>query len=83
MNWTKITPIGDRPCATESCDRSARWHGEHGGIGSDYCSECRDSIDEAAVLAAARGVLAFDWSDCDSDAVAAIDRLRRAVAAME
>lgn len=35
---------------------------------------------EKEVVSAARDVVAFDWSDNDADAVAAIDRLRKAVA---
>jgi len=80
MNWTRIVPIGDGKCATEGCSRSARWHGAAGDVGSDYCSECRDSIDVSEIVAAARGVIWFDWSDSDADAVAAIERLRKAVA---
>jgi hypothetical protein len=33
----------------------------------------------SAIVAAAVAVVAFDWSDNDADAVAAIDRLREAV----
>lgn len=79
MKWTRISPRGDRPCATDGCMRSAQWHGEAGGVGSEYCSTCRDGIDDMAVRDAARGVLSFDWSDNDPDAVAAIERLRAAM----
>lgn len=46
------------------------WIGEAG--------ECRDIIDRGELIAAARAVVAFDWSDNDPDAVAAIERLRHA-----
>lgn len=51
MNWTRISPIGDRKCTTANCERSARWHMESGGVGSDYCSRCRDAIDGASLEA--------------------------------
>lgn len=35
---------------------------------------------ENDMVSAAREVVSFDWSDNDADAVAAIDRLRKAVA---
>lgn len=79
MRWTRISPIGDRMCATETCDKSAKWSGEVDDVASDYCSDCRDIIDHGELMAAARAVVAFDWSDNDADAVAAIERLRREV----
>lgn len=79
MKWSRISPIGDVKCTTANCGRSARWHFEAGGVGSDYCSECRDAIYAQNIEVAARAVVAFDWSDNDADAVEAIDRLRRAV----
>ena len=79
MRWTRISPVGSRKCCTATCMSSARWRGEAGDVASDYCSECRDVIDHGELMAAARAVVAFDWSDSDADAVAAIDRLRRAV----
>lgn len=43
-------------------------------------AELGHQIDRAnAMESAARAVLAFDWSDSDADAVAAIERLRAAV----
>jgi hypothetical protein len=83
MRWSKISPIGDRICASANCSRSARWHGEAGAVGSVYCSACREAIAAAEIEAAAHAVVAFDWSDNDADAVAAIERLRRAVIAIE
>jgi len=79
MHWTRITPYDAKRCATENCDRSALWHGEAGGIGSDYCPSCRDAVDAWNLREAALGVLKFDWSDNDADAVAAIAKLRTAV----
>ena len=79
MKWTRISPVGDRKCATATCMSSARWRGEAGNIASDYCSECRDIIDYGELMAAARAVLAFDWSDSDADAASAIERLRKVV----
>ena len=79
MRWTRLTPIGGKKCATATCLNSARWHAESGGVGSDYCAECREMIDGAILLDAAREVVEFDWSDNDPDAVAAIDRLRTIV----
>jgi hypothetical protein len=52
---------------------------EAGGVGSGYCSECRDNIVEDELRRAALAVVAYDWSDNDADAVAAIERLRQAV----
>lgn len=80
MKWTRISPFGDRQCATANCDRSASWHGEAGEVGSDYCAGCRDAVDAWNLREAALRVLKFDWSDNDADAVAAINDLRRAVA---
>lgn len=80
MHWVRITPIGDRKCATAECHRSARWTGTAGDVSSDYCAECRDSIDVMSIVNAADRVLGFDWSDCDRDAVEAVDALRQAVA---
>jgi hypothetical protein len=77
MRWTRAH---GSHCASANCSRTARWHGTAGDVGSDYCSECRDAIDCSEIEAAAREVLAFDWSDSDSDTAAAIDRLRKAVA---
>jgi len=79
MRWTRISPVGDRKCTTATCLNSAKWRGEAGGVSSDYCSDCRDAIDHGEIMAAARAVVAFDWSDNDAGAVAAIERLRRAV----
>ncbi len=79
MQWSRISPIGNLKCASENCQHSARWYGEAGGIGSSWCSTCRDAIDEAELRDAAKAVVAFDWSDSDADAVAAIERLRQAV----
>lgn len=79
MKWTRISPIGDRKCATATCIASARWRGETGGAASDYCSDCRDIIDHGELMAAARAVVAYDVSDNDDDFVAAVARLRRAV----
>lgn len=79
MNWSRITPIGDKPCATDDCTRSARWHGVAGGVGSDYCDECRVSIDIANLLRAAQKVVYWDWSDCDDEPRRDIENLRRAV----
>lgn len=79
MHWTRITPRGDRMCASQGCGQLAKWHGQAGEVGSDYCSTCRDAIDDIDLRAAAAAVVAFDWSDNDADAVAAIDRLRRVV----
>mgnify|MGYP000848334185 CR=1 FL=1 len=79
MRWSRITPIGNKKCATAECNRSARWHGVSGDVGSDWCAECRDSIDVMSMVEAADKVLGFDWSDCDSDAFAAIQELQRAV----
>jgi len=79
MRWTRISPLGDRTCVSANCSRTARWHGERGGVGSDWCSECRDAITAAEIERAARAVVAFDWSDNDADAVAAIERLREAL----
>ena len=81
MEWTRITPIGDRKCATAECNRSARWHGVSGDVGSDYCSECRDSIAVSCIVSAADRVLGYDWSDCDSDVISAMDALEDAVRA--
>lgn len=79
MRWTRISPIGDRKCCSEGCINSARWRGESGGVSSDYCSDCRDTIDHGELMAAARAVVAYDWSDNDPEPAAAIERLRRAV----
>lgn len=80
MDWSRITPIGDRRCATDLCTRPAKWHGEAGGVGSDYCSECRESIDVDEIVRAAKAVLEWDWSDCDDEPKRDIEKLRRAVA---
>lgn len=79
MQWYRISPYGDRKCASDACCRSARWHLTAGDVGSDYCSECRDRIDDDEVRAAASAVVEFDWSENDADAVAAIERLRNAL----
>ena len=79
MHWSRITPIGERPCATDACIRSARWHATSGDVGSDYCYECRNSIDTIALISAVRAVIAFDWSDNDADAVESVNHLRRVV----
>lgn len=79
MQWSRITPIGQRQCATEGCVRSAKWHGVAGDVGSDYCGECRESIDVAEVVSAARAVLRWDWSDCDDEPERDVERLRKAV----
>ena len=83
MQWSRISPIGARMCASENCSRSARWNMTAGDVGSDYCSQCKDEINSAEVEAAAHAVVAFDWSDNDPDAVAAFERLRRAVNVIE
>lgn len=79
MRWTRLNPRGDS-CCSENCMRTAKWRGESNGgeVASYWCSECRDAIDMAELEIAARAVVAFDWSDNDADAVAAIERLRRA-----
>lgn len=79
MRWSRISPVGNMKCASANCLSSARWHGEAGDTGSYWCSTCRDSIDEAELRDAAKSVVSFDWSDSDTDAAAAIDRLRQAV----
>lgn len=79
MEWSRLSPVGGSKCASAECSRSARWHLEAGGVGSDYCSECRELIYVNELERAAGAVLAFDWSDNDADAVAAIDNLRRVV----
>jgi hypothetical protein len=79
MRWTRLAVRGDRRCATATCCSSASWSGEAGDVASDYCSECKDVIDQGELVVAARAVVAFDWSDNDQDAVSAIDRLRRAL----
>ena len=79
MQWTRISPRGNTRCASDGCPQSAKWHAEAGGVGSDYCSGCRDSIIEDELRRAAIAVVAYDWSDSDADAVAAIERLRQAV----
>jgi hypothetical protein len=56
MQWSRITPIGNKRCATDGCSRSAKWHGTAGDVGSDYCGECRESIDVAEVMRAAKEV---------------------------
>lgn len=79
MLWTRIRPYGARSCASANCGRPALWHGEDGDVGSDYCPLCRDTIDADNLRRAAIAVVAFDWSDNDADAVAAIADLRKAV----
>lgn len=32
-------------CTTENCGGQPTWRLESGGIGSDYCSGCKDNID--------------------------------------
>lgn len=46
VQWSRISPWGDRSCTTEGCLSSARWHMVAGDIGSDYCNDCRGLIDE-------------------------------------
>ncbi len=77
MQWTRIIPRGDS-CATDRCLGTAKWKMESGGVGSVYCSECRDNIVEDELRRAALAVVSYDWSDNDADAVAAIERLRQA-----
>lgn len=79
MEWTRLSPIGEFECASANCCSSARWHGVRGDVGSYFCSACKDSIDDLELRSAAKAVLAFDWSDNDADAVAAIERLRKAL----
>lgn len=79
MKWSRISPYGKRKCCSDGCGMSALWHGEAGGVGSDYCPTCREIIDSGDLLKAAEAVVAFDWSDNDADAVAAIERLREIV----
>lgn len=33
-------------CASVGCGSRAIWHFESGGVGSDYCDQCRDRIDD-------------------------------------
>jgi len=49
MQWARITPFGDRQCASQNCGRSARWHFQRGDIGSDYCSTCREAIEHESI----------------------------------
>lgn len=77
--WSLIHSTGRRPCATNGCGRQAKWHGDAGGIGSDFCSVCQSAILSSEIIRAARGVIAFDWTDSDAGRAAAIDRLRKAV----
>lgn len=77
--WTRLPYLGERKCATSCCTRSARWRLEAGDVASDYCSECKELIYVDELERAVAAVLKFDWSDNDADAVAAIDRLRRAI----
>lgn len=58
MPWFEIT--GDKRlterCATEGCGGAAFWRLEEGGVGSYYCSRCKDKIEEAK-LASDRAAL--------------------------
>lgn len=79
MKWTRITPVGSKDCTTQWCNHSAKWHMEAGGVGSDYCSACRESLIDADVRRAAALVVSYDCSDCDQDYREAVARLRSAL----
>jgi len=46
--WFKLQ--GDRRldrCSTDGCGGQPTWRLESGGIGSDYCSGCKEKIEQA------------------------------------
>jgi hypothetical protein len=58
----------------------AQLAGDQNMLGTKHPAEVREAAARIAELeAAARDVVFFDWSDNDPDAVAAIDRLRKAI----
>ena len=55
MSWFKLT--GDARlgrCASEGCGGQPTERLESGGVGSDYCSGCREKIEGIAALPATR-----------------------------
>ena len=41
--WTKA--YGDK-CASDGCKSKAQWHMLAGDVGSDYCDQCHDRIED-------------------------------------
>ena len=41
-----------RLCASKECGRLPDFHFEHGGVGSDYCTECAQRIERMRIKSA-------------------------------
>ena len=72
--WFQLTGDNlDRPCATEGCFVPATFRLEAGGVGSDYCANCK-----AIIQRRQRGDTMHDYSETQDTLRSLMDKLAQA-----